>query len=382
MTKKPRNYSNEFKAKVVLEVISGQRTPSEASRAHKVHMSVLCRWRNEFFKQAHRAFESKEGNNETSEQIAQLERMIGRLTMELEVAKKASQMWNLNEKTRMVNQLKEHYPIQVICDVIGYSRSRYYYHPNTEDKTQEEAAIKGAIMDIAGRYPIYGYRRITKQLHREGHNVNHKRVSRLMQQMGLLAKRQLRRKRTTNSVHGYKRYPNLVRTLAVVRPNQLWVADITHIRLREEFVYLAVLMDVFTRGIRGWHVDRTMEKSLTITALEKALLRYTPEIHHSDQGVQYAANDYVQMLEDNDVKISMAAVGKAYENGYAERLMRTIKEEEVDLSEYRNFREVNEQIEVFLEEVYMKKRIHSSLSYLTPSEFEEKWRYEQKNIQV
>ena len=157
----------------------------------------------------------------------------------------------------------------------------------------------------------------------------------------------------------------------------MWVGDITYIRLREEFVYLAVLMDVFTRSIRGWHLDRTMEKSLTITALKKGLEQYVPEIHHSDQGVQYAANDYVRLLEENKIAISMAGVGKAYENGFAERLMRTIKEEEVDLSEYRNFNEVYERIEEFLEEVYMKKRIHSSLSYLTPSEFEEKWRKEQ-----
>ncbi|MEM8809971.1 MAG: IS3 family transposase, partial [Cyanobacteria bacterium P01_G01_bin.38] len=170
------------------------------------------------------------------------------------------------------------------------------------------------------------------------------------------------------------RYPNLVKELVVERPEQVWVADITYIRLREEFVYLAVLMDVFTRSIRGWHLDRTMEKRLTIAALEKGLKQYIPEIHHSDQGVQYAANDYVQMLAEKEIAISMAGVGKAYENGYAERLMRTIKEEEVDLSEYRNFNEVYERIEEFLEEVYMKKRIHSSLSYLTPSEFEAKWR--------
>jgi putative transposase len=200
-----------------------------------------------------------------------------------------------------------------------------------------------------------------------------------MGEMGLLAKKRVRRKRTTNSVHGYKRYPNLVKQMVVLRPEQVWVADITYIRLREEFVYLAVLMDVFTRSIRGWHLDRTMEKSLTITALERAFERYIPEIHHSDQGVQYAANDYVKMLEDKEIEISIAGVGKAYENGYAERLMRTIKEE-VDLSEYRNFNEVYERIEEFLEEVYMNKRIHSSLSYLTPSEFEEQWRNGQQIV--
>jgi transposase InsO family protein len=279
----------------------------------------------------------------------------------------------------MIQQLSESYPIQVMCDVIGYSRSRYYYQPK-EAKKEKETELKEAITDVAGRYPTYGYRRITKQLQREGWLVNHKRISRIMREMGLLAKKRVRRKRTTNSVHGYKRYPNLVKQLLVLRPEQVWVADITYIRLREEFVYLAVLMDVFTRSIRGWHLDRTMEKSLTITALEKAFEHYVPEIHHSDQGVQYAANDYVKMLEDNEIEISMAGVGKAYENGYAERLMRTIKEEEVDLSEYRNFNEVYERVEAFLEEVYMKKRIHSSLSYLTPSEFEEQWRNEQQVV--
>ena len=273
----------------------------------------------------------------------------------------------------MIEQLKAEYPIQVICDVIGYSRSRYYYQPRTEKESEEEV-LKKAIANVAGRYPTYGYRRITKQMQREGWRVNHKRISRLMREMGLLAKRKIRTKRTTNSVHGYKRYLNLVKELVVERPEQVWVGDITYIRLKEEFVYLAVLMDVFTRSIRGWHLDRTMEESLTITALEKGLKQSVPEIHHSDQGVQYAANDYVRILEENKVAISMAGVGKAYENGYAERLMRTIKEEEVDLSEYRNFNEVYERIEEFLEEVYMKKRIHSSLSYLTPSEFEEEWR--------
>ena len=281
----------------------------------------------------------------------------------------------------MVEMLKADYPIQVICDVIGYSRSRYYYKQKSDEPNPDET-LKLAIADVAGRYPTYGYRRITKQLQREGWKANHKRVSRLMRQMGLLAQKRVRRKRTTNSVHGYRRYPNLEKGLVVERPDQVWVADITYIRLKEEFVYLAVLMDVFTRSIRGWHLDRTMEKSLTIRALEKGLAIAIPEIHHSDQGVQYAANDYVKMLEEKGVKISMAAVGKAWENGYAERLMRTIKEEEVDLSEYRNFREVYERIEEFLEEVYMKKRIHSSLDYLTPAEFQKKWMHEQHNMGV
>lgn len=215
-------------------------------------------------------------------------------------------------------------------------------------------------------------------LQRQGQEINHKRVARLMRELGLVGKQPVRRKRTTNSNHSFQRYPNLVMNLAIERPDQVWVGDITYIRLQQEFVYLAVLMDVFTRSIRGWHLARSMEVSLTITALMKGLAKGRPEIHHSDQGVQYAANEYVRLLEKHAVKISMAEVGRAWQNGYAERLMRTVKEEEVDLSEYRNFAEAYEQIERFLEDVYMKKRVHSSLGYLTPDEYEKKWNEQQK----
>ncbi|NEQ29198.1 MAG: IS3 family transposase, partial [Microcoleus sp. SIO2G3] len=176
-----------------------------------------------------------------------------------------------------------------------------------------------------------------------------------------------------NSNHAFKRHPNRVEGLSIARPDQVWVGDITYVKLGSEFVYLAVLLDVFTRSIRGWHLGRSLETGLTLVALKRALARGKPEIHHTDQGVQYAAKAYTQLLEQQDVAISMAAVGEAWQNGYAERLMRTIKEEEVDLSEYRNFTEAYEQIGRFLEEVYTKKRIHSSLGYLTPTEFEHQW---------
>jgi transposase InsO family protein len=199
-----------------------------------------------------------------------------------------------------------------------------------------------------------------------------------MRELELAGKPPVQRKRTTNSNHEFKRYPNLVMNLVIERPDQVWVGDITYIRLQQEFVYLAVLMDVFTRSIRGWHLARSMDVSLTMTALNKGLARGRPEIHHTDQGVQYAANEYVRVLQQHGVKLSMAEVGQAWQNGYAERLMRTIKEEEVDLSEYRNFTEAYEQIEQFLENVYMKKRIHSSLNYLTPDEYEKRWNEQQK----
>lgn len=272
-------------------------------------------------------------------------------------------------------QLSQEYPITTVCQVLSYPRSQVYYEPKPPP---DEAELKAAIRTLAGQHPTYGDRRITAMLKRQGHAINHKRVARLMREMGVMGKRPIKRRRTTNSNHAFKRYSNLVMNVVVERPDQVWVGDITSIRLQQAFVYLAVLMDVFTRSIRGWHLARSMDQSLTLTALHTALEQGWPEIHHSDQGVQYAATDYVELLQQHNVKISMAEVGQAWQNGYAERLMRTIKEEEVDLSEYLNCTDAYGQIEQFLEDVYMQKRVHSSLGYLTPSEYEAQWHSQQK----
>jgi transposase InsO family protein len=243
----------------------------------------------------------------------------------------------------------------------------------------DEVALRAAIKAVGAEWPTYGYRRVTQQLRRQGWRVNHKRVQRLMREMGIQAQTTRRKRHTTNSEHEFPRYPNLVQDLVIVRPGQVWVSDVTYIRLRTEFVYLAVIMDVFTRGMRGWHLWRSLDHTLTLTALQRALTRYpAPEIHHSDQGVQYAATAYTQALQDVNVQISMAEVGEAWQNGYAERLIRTIKEEEVDLSEYLDYHDAYQQLGRFLDDVYMRKRIHSSLGYLTPAEFEEQWRKEQE----
>lgn len=268
-----------------------------------------------------------------------------------------------------MQHLAESYPVQVICQVWEMPRSTYYYH----SQAAEEHDLRAALQQLAGEWPRYGSRRLTAQLQREGWQVNRKHVQRMMRELGIVVKMSVHKRRTTDSAHGFPRYPNLVEQLEIVRPEQVWVSDITYIRLHQEFVYLAVLLDVFTRSIRGWFLGRSLDQSLTLRALEQALARHTPEIHHSDQGVQYAALAYTARLQQAGVQISMAEVGAAWQNGYAERLMRTIKEEEVDLSEYEDYTDAVRQLGRFLDEVYMHKRIHSSLGYLTPAEFEQQW---------
>ncbi len=274
----------------------------------------------------------------------------------------------METKRALVQQLRDEYPAVLLCATLELPRSTYYYQ---RQAGEDETTLKARLKTLAGCWPTYGYRRLTVQLRRDyQQTVNSKRVRRLMAELELRGECPRRRRRTTNSDHPFPRYPNLVAELAVVRPEQVWVADITYVRLRDEFVYLAVVMDVFTRSIRGWYLGRTLAQELTLTALQRALQTHRPEIHHSDQGVQYAATAYVDLLRTHSIQISMAEVGAAWQNGYAERLMRTIKEEEVDLSDYQNYAEAYQQIQQFLEDVYMRKRIHSALGYLTPVEFE------------
>lgn len=272
--------------------------------------------------------------------------------------------------------LIQEYPARLVCRLLAFPRCQLYRA--AEQRPDPDADLRQALVRLAGEWPTYGYRRLTAMLKREGFAANSKRVRRLMDEEGIHGLLPVRRKRTTNSNHAFPRYANLVEDLEVVRPDQVWVADITYIRLKQGFVYLAVIMDVFTRLIRGWHLGRGLDADLTLAALGRALATRQPEIHHSDQGVQYACHEYVARLQAVEAQVSMAAVGEPEENGFAERLMRTIKEEEVDLSDYQGYADAWRQLGRFLDDVYNRKRIHSSLGYLTPLEFEQRGQKERR----
>src|SRR5512135_497974 len=199
---------------------------------------------------------------------------------------------SLDQKREVIDQLKDEDSIRFLCETLDVHRSALYHHP----RLPEDQPVRDALRELAGQWPTSGYRRLTVMLRRQGHPVNTKRVRRLMQEMGLCGSAPARRPRTTDSDHAFPRYLDLVEDLEVVRPDQVWVADITYVRLKKEFVYLSVLMEVFPRRIRGWHLGRSLEQELTITALNRAFAVGRPEVHHSDQGVQYAATAYVEML--------------------------------------------------------------------------------------
>jgi len=257
--------------------------------------------------------------------------------------------------------------LRFLCRTLEVARSSYAYQSQRDEAA--DLALRDAVEQIAVEFPRYGYRRITVELGRRGIVANHKRVLAVMHAANLLV--HVRRYcQTTDSTHGFGRFPNLLRDLAIVRPDQVWCADITYVRLPGGFVYLAVLLDVFTRAIRGWELAADLSEALSRAALERALTQRHPELHHSDQGVQYAAHGYVDRLLAAGVQVSMSDVGKPTQNAFAERFMRTLKEEEVYLHDYQDLADARAHIGHFIDDVYMTKRVHSSLDYRTPAEFE------------
>jgi putative transposase len=251
-------------------------------------------------------------------------------------------------------------------------RSTYYYR--SKNKPDREQELLKRIEAVIEEFPGYGYRRVTRELHRQGFRDNHKKVLRIMKEHGLTKKPRRRWVCTTNSNHAHRVYPNLVHNLLVTGPNQLWVADLTYIGILSGFVYLAILLDLFARRVVGYALSQRIDTALCLEALRMAIAQRKPPagvIHHSDRGVQYASGDYVEVLPQHGFRISMARKGNPYDNAAAESFIKTLKSEEVYLWEYRTMNDVQNRLPYFLEEVYNHKRLHSSIGYVPPVEFEE-----------
>ena len=260
-----------------------------------------------------------------------------------------------------------------MCALAKVSRAGFYRFPSARCGGAAEVELRDALQQIALEFPSYGWPRMTEELKRRGWAVNHKRVYRLMREDNLLCLRRRKFVVTTDSAHALPVYPNLARGMTLTDLDQLWVADITYLRLRTEFVYLAVILDAFSRRVIGWALGRTMEDTLTLRALRMALDQRKPApglVHHSDRGVQYACRDYTDLLRAHGIVISMSRQANPYDNAKAESFMKTLKYEEVFREDYRDVAEAHASIGRFLEQVYNQKRLHSALGYRPPAEFE------------
>jgi len=275
----------------------------------------------------------------------------------------------------MIKQEMTSLPIERKCELVSVPRSSYYrYNREPQRADQEKDQVYSQVEEICSEMHRYGYRRVTAELHRQGLKVNHKRILALMRRNNLLCRRKKKfRIATTDSKHAYRIYPNLVKDMEITRIDQVWIADITYIRLRVEFVYLAVVLDAFSRRAIGWALQRHLDVSLSLNALRTALRTRTVApglIHHSDRGVQYAATEYTDLLKENNITISMSRSGNPYDNAKAESFMKTLKHEEVLINEYETIDEARQSIAHFIDVVYNRKRLHSSLGYLPPVDFE------------
>jgi len=267
--------------------------------------------------------------------------------------------------------------------MLEISISGYYYKPKIDliKRAMQDADLRDRIETMQIEFSRYGYRRVDAQLRREGICVNSKRIRRVMREYGLFAEiKKVFKTATTDSNHEYRIYPNLAKKVGVVRPNQVWVADITYIRIATCFVYLAVILDLYSRKVVGWAVAKHMKKELCLEALRMAIETRKPNagcVHHSDRGVQYASDDYIALLEENKFCISMSRKGNPYDNAFAESFMKTLKYEEVLLNDYETFTDVLERLPHFIEKVYNKRRLHSSLGYMPPEEYEQMYNQKQ-----
>ena len=379
MGKIRRKFEPEFKRQMVEQVETGQVTMAQAAREYQISRSLIERWRKQYRSnvsaladQPSRQERQLEAENE------KLKAKIGDLVMQIEHLKKTASLGSTAEKRQYVrDHLEQLGSVSKACQVTGLAPSSYYYKPDRSDRQRREAEdekLRLQIDDIHAEFPGYGYRRIVRELDRRGIQVNAKRVRRVMGKydLGPIVWRAFIR--TTDSKHQLPIYPNLIKNRKVRALNEVWVADITYIRIRSSFVYLAAILDLYSRRIVGWAISKRIDSALCVAALRMALDSRRPGpdcIHHSDRGSQYASADYVDLLGEHGVQISMSAKGNPYDNAFIESFYKTLKYEEVHLWNYETYDDVIERLPFFIEEVYNFKRLHSSIGYVPPNEFED-----------
>ena len=376
MTRKQRQYTAQFKLETVMEVLKGEKPIAQICRERSVTDSLVYPQGGKRLARGNSGASTGDIRGKDQRQPEQRDARadsgvgaLGWATNHGECALKKGQQLaghTTAEKRAMIQRLSAESSIRELCEVFDCPRSTYYYQSVRRDDSRLLAAIERILM----RQPWFGYRRVLAQLKREGIQVGETVVRRLLKVLAHSRAVGQVRVRTTDSNHAYTRYSNLMRGLTLKRPNQVWVADITYIRLGTKFMYLAVILDAYTRAIRGWALSRSLSQELTLTALPMALVKGKPFIFHSDQGSQYSAWLHTEMLYEVGVRISMSDRGKPMQNGIAERLMRTLKEEHVDFADYADFPDAVRQIAHWLEVQYNTQRIHSALDYATPAEFE------------
>ncbi len=387
--KRGERYGDKFRRHAV-EQMNACDNIVRLSRKLGIQRRLLYKWRDDLealysqVENGQPALNSREST--LRKELNRVKRLLAEKTVELDFFKGALQRvearrQNGNVSGEKASTRRSEMPLQGslsverMCQLAQVSRAGYYRHLRVRAPVEEDLTLRSAIQQIVlENRGLYGYRRVTVELRRLGMIANHKRVIRLMREDNLLAIRHRKPLRLTEWKDEAEIYLNLPRRLKVSGPDQLWIADITYVRLRKEFVYLAVILDGYSRRVVGWSLDRTLRARLPLNALEQAILSRQPPpdlVHHSDRGVQYACADYVRMLRDHQIIPSMSRPGNPYDNATCESFLKTLKREEIYANNYQDLEHARECIGAFIERYYNRTRLHSALGYRSPAEFEE-----------
>ncbi len=374
-TKKRNVYKPEFKAKVALEAVRGKLTINQISKQFGVHPNQISKWKKQFLENLPQIFDnSKQPSAEAGEELTnQLYQQIGQLKVELDWLKNLP--LSVRVRRELVEPENEKISVARQCELLGLNRTGLYYRSRTE--SVEDGNLMRLIDEQYTLTPFYGYRRMTVYLQKSGFRVNHKRVRRLMRKLGLEAI--YPKPNLSKPGKDHLTYPYLLRGVAVEYSDQVWACDITYLRLGSGFVYLLVIMDWHSRFVIEMEVSNSLESSPFVEALKRALAKSKPEIFNSDQGSQFTSVEWLKVLQENKIRISMDGRGRCFNNIFVERLWRSVKQEEVYLKEYADVWEAEESLRQYFE-FYNYQRPHQSLNYQTPFEAYQKGRKTEENI--